>query len=283
MFIPVGDDCPRYRTPYVTYTLIALNILAYGYTFQLDEVEQLFFFMNHGSLGSSYNPIRSLQGGFLHAGILHLVGNMWFLFLFGSSVEGKLGHGWMTGLYAACLFLSDLAQYLFAPNPFLVAIGASGAIGGLIGAYWFLFSRTEVEFFYWIGWFWHGKVWLKVHWAVAYLFGWDLLMWFIESRMHVNGGVANSAHLGGFACGFVSGLLIRRFSHVILDGDDIYTRVMVWWLKSKAKSSTPAPMSAMPRSPVPQSPPPGPDPFFREYADPQSPPKSSTPVELPLD
>jgi membrane associated rhomboid family serine protease len=185
---------------------------------------------NYASLGDSYNPLRSITGGFLHADLWHLLGNMWFLYLFGSSAEGKLGHLWMAGVYTVCLVISDLAMFLLSGGTYRIALGASGAVGGIIGAYWFLFSRAQVEFFYWIFWAIMGRVWLPVLWAVIWLFGWDLLFWFLEAQHGVRTGVGHTAHLGGVVCGFVCGLLIRQYSYVTLDGDDMLTRcVKCYW------------------------------------------------------
>jgi len=230
VFLPIGDNCARYRTPYVTYGLIAANVLVHGYQLSLDEGPRFEFVWNYSSLSGSLSLIRSVTSGFLHADIVHLAGNMWFLFLFGSSVEGKLGHLWMGVTYLACLLVSDFAQHFLSPSAYELALGASGAVGGVIGAYWFLFSRCEVEFFYWLGWWWHGRVWLGVHWAVVWLFGWDALWWVLALKYGADTGVAHSAHLGGLICGFLCGLLIRKYSYVKLDGDDMLTRFTVWRL-----------------------------------------------------
>jgi hypothetical protein len=167
--------------------------------------------------------------------VIHLLGNMWFLFLFGGSVEGKLGHKWMATIYFACLLVSDLAQYLFAPQ-YSFAIGASGAVGGMIGAYWFLFSRAQVDFLVMV--FLRPRVIpLTVNWIIAFLFGWDVMMWFLEKYLHVDNHVANSAHIGGLICGVLCGLLLRLFTHVTLDGEDMYTRWVVGRLRRKASAA----------------------------------------------
>lgn len=260
MFLPIGDDCARYRRPYVTLALIGINAAVYAHTFSMDDGQFDLFVLNYGSLGSSYSLTRSVTGGFLHADIFHLLGNMWFLFLFGSSVEGKLGHAWMACTYLICLVVSDLAQYLFSPVSYVVALGASGAVGGVIGAYWFLFSRCKVEFFYWLAWFYAGRVWLNVFWAIVWLFAWDVFWWVIGLKYGIHTGVANSAHLGGLACGLVCGAGVRRFGHVTLDGDDMYTRVVVWWIKRRARGQAGADPSAYarPREWVKPEPPPEP-------------------------
>jgi len=228
MIIPIGDDCTRYRTPFVTYALILANIAVFAYQCSLEEADKILFLMEYSSLADSYSLTRSVTAGFLHADIWHLAGNMWFLFLFGSSVEGKLGHVWMSAMYLVCLIVSDMAQCFFSPAEYVIALGASGAVGGVIGAYWFLFSRCQVEFFFWFFWWWHGRVWVGVHWAVVWLFGWDVFWYVMEAKYELNTGVAHSAHLGGLIAGLLCGLLIRKFAYVKLDGDDMLTRFTVW-------------------------------------------------------
>jgi len=237
MFIPYNDDTPRYRMQYVTFAIIAINVLVHIYKMTLNEDAEVELLLNYASLGGSYSLSRAFTAGFLHDDVLHLLGNMWFLFLFGSSVEGKLGHHWMAAIYGVCLLMSDAAQHIFSPANYLLGFGASGAVGGMVGAYWFLFSRAKVEFFYLFTFWIYGTMSLAVHWAVVWLFGWDIVMWVLEKYYHVESSVAHSAHLGGVVCGLLCGFLLRRFTHVILDGDDIYTRTVVWWRKREARKS----------------------------------------------
>ncbi len=247
MFIPIGDDTPRYRMPYVTFVLIGLNVWIFAYMLCMDHASLVEFTLRYSSSGQSYNPLHSISAGFLHAGIIHLVGNMWFLFLFGSSVEGKLGHYWMVGTYFVCLLISDLVQYIFGHGNYTIALGASGAVGGLVGAYWFLFSRTRINFFYFVGFVKFGTIDLGVHWAIAWLFGWDLIWWVIEQRWGVGNGIAHGAHLGGLASGVLCGFLIRRFHHVTLDGDDMFTRFMVWKMRRNGRQISSGAVSASPK------------------------------------
>jgi membrane associated rhomboid family serine protease len=233
MFIPIGDDCVRYRKPYVTLSLIAINVAIHIYGFTLSKPDYVDFVAKYASLHNHITLTRAITSCFLHADIFHLLGNMWFLFLFGSSVEGKLGHHWMALTYFVCMITSDLSQQLSFSH-YVISLGASGAVGGIIGAYWFLFSQSQINFFYWIGWFWYGEMWLGVYWAVAWLFGWDLLWWIVEWKYQMNNGIAHGAHLGGLISGLLCGFLLRRFAHVTLDGDDMYTRFMMWRLKRNA-------------------------------------------------
>ena len=253
MFVPYRDDSPRYRMQYVTFGLIAVNVLVFilGWSIRDNPEEMLKYDLKYGSTSHrlnellnaddfkdmglenyrpGFNPIRSITSGFLHADIMHLLGNMWFLFLFGGAVEGKLGHLRMGLTYLVSLIFADAAQHLLDPK-FLICIGASGAVGGMVGTYWFLFCRAQIEFFYWIFISFYGSVALTVHWAVAWLFGWDLIMWLLSSR--VQSKIAHSAHLGGLVCGLLCGLALRQFSHMTLDGEDMLTRFVIWRARKK--------------------------------------------------
>jgi membrane associated rhomboid family serine protease len=258
LFLPIGDDTWRYRLPYVTFVLIGANvvihILAFIYTLKGGSFDHVV--MSFGSLQSGFDPLRALSAGFLHVGWLHLLGNMWFLFLFGSSVEGKLGHVWMAVTYTFCLLVSDLVAHVLGPSYYEVSLGASGAVGGVVGTYWFLFSRAEVEFAYFVlllkgG---AGTVWLGIHWAVAWIFGWDFIWWLLEWTGYVQTGISHSAHLGGLVTGLCCGLLLRHFGHITLDGDDMYTRVVAWWLKRHGRSGPER--SRTPAPPIPEVAPP---------------------------
>lgn len=222
LFVPVCDDSPRYQMQWATFGLIAVNLLIHIYASCLEPIDRVNFWISFASLGEGWNPLRAISAGFLHAGWLHLIGNMWFLFLFGGAVEGKLGYKWTLGLYGVCLLLSDISQHVFAPE-FGLLLGASGAVGGLAGAYWFLFCRSRIQFFYWL-FFWIGTMSLSVNWAMIYLFGWDMVMFFAGEES----AIAHSAHVGGLVSGMVLGLLLRHFGYAALDGEDMLSRFVIW-------------------------------------------------------
>jgi hypothetical protein len=140
---------------------------------------------------------------------------MWFLWLFGKTVEGKLGHHWMAATYFVCLLLADIAQQMLGQS-YSISLGASGAVSGIIALYWFLFPRYELTFFYFFIRF-VGIKELSVHWAVAWWIGWDML----SVAMGFQTGVAHWAHLGGFAAGLACAYTLRKLYLVKLDGDDM--------------------------------------------------------------
>jgi len=159
MLLPYRVKNPPARFPYVTVSLIAVNVIVFGLTSD-------YFLVVREGVVKSYafqlwkTPfLNSFASAFLHGGIFHLLGNMWFLWIFGPAVEDRLGAGKFLGVYFATGLVGDLSQalldvaFLGEPQP---VIGASACIMGLAGAYWFAFPFSKVCVFYWIWLFWRG-------------------------------------------------------------------------------------------------------------------------------
>jgi membrane associated rhomboid family serine protease len=211
---PIKDDQPRYSTPYVNWFLIALNILIFLFEVQLSPrgLKELFddfalipasvsvLSLRHDWLGT---VIPFLTSMFLHEGWAHVLGNMWFLYIFGDNVEDYLGHFKYLLFYLLCGLCADVAQIAIYPHSRIGMVGASGAIAGVLGAYFILYPRARV------------LTWLFV--IVLYLPAWIVLgEWFLlqfysgaemlsvtHGRRDV-GGVAVWAHVGGFLAGMVT-------------------------------------------------------------------------------
>src|ERR1039457_5736994 len=172
--IPLKDDAPRIGTPYVTYALLALNTWAFFYELSIGARgrENLDFFVfkfgvvparltvvlfNHGyvpwdlvsQLGTRYVPpmaaiLPVFTSMFLHGGWLHLIFNMWALWIFGDNVEDYLGHSLYLLLYFVCGIAAALLHILFNIGSTVPSVGASGAIAGVMGAYFLLYPRARV-------------------------------------------------------------------------------------------------------------------------------------------
>jgi len=140
---------------------------------------------------------------FLHGGFLHLAGNMLFLWIFGGNVEDRLGHLGFLTFYLLCGLLAGIAQVAAAPTSPIPMIGASGAIAGVLGAYFMLFPRSRVLTLFWF------LFWFKTTYVPAVFF---LGLWFLMQLLSLpqgaSGGVAFAAHVGGFIAGL---LLVRLF------------------------------------------------------------------------
>ncbi|MBV1903444.1 MAG: rhomboid family intramembrane serine protease [Marinosulfonomonas sp.] len=210
---PIKDHNPSGQTPYVVYTLIAANVIIYLATLGLHA--------DNGALGAFYNdwamiPARITAGEgwhtlvsslFLHAGVMHLAGNMLFLWIFGDNLEEQLGHAGFLIFYVICGAGADLAQVVFEPHSGIPTVGASGAIAGILGGYLLLFPRARVDIlFIFIIFF---KVFPVPAWVMLGL--WFALQLFSGLTADVSGGgVAYWAHAGGFVLGFVYVLPLWR-------------------------------------------------------------------------
>ncbi len=224
--VPLRDNNPTQTTAYVTYALIALNVVIFFYEISLAP-PQLNAFLQEwavvpreltASFTGSAPPgewITLFTSQFLHAGFLHLGGNMLFLWIFGNNVEDKLGHVRFILFYLLCGALAALAQWFFAQQSPIPSLGASGAIAGVMGAYILRFPRAEVLTLLPLG------IIITTVRVPAVLF---LGFWFVQQAFNgavslnvqtdvgMNGGVAYWAHAGGFVFGAVLGPLFGLFS-----------------------------------------------------------------------
>jgi len=220
--IPIRDDTPRYSTPYVTYFIIALNVVVFlfelsvgaqshhalnGLIYQFGVVPRHFERALAGPSPFSL-PALSLSiltSMFLHGGWLHVIGNMWFLWIFGDNIEDYLGHFVYLLFYLVSGFAAAITHILLNPASNVPTVGASGAIAGVMGAYFVLYPRARVltlvpliVFFT----FWWLPAWVMLgYWfVVQFLMG---AATSIAETSQNTGGVAVWAHVGGFVAGIV--------------------------------------------------------------------------------
>lgn len=209
---PIRDHNPSNRTPYVTYLLIAANILAFLVT--LPSVEGGEFLWSRLAL----YPLAIMHGEylwgllshmFLHAGFMHIAGNMLFLWIFGDNLEDQMGHLGFLAFYLACGFAAAAAQIAADPYSSIPMVGASGAIAGVMGAYLLMFPRARVDII----------VIFIIFFKIFTLPAWVMLgVWFAIQLFgsftpsDAEGGVAYWAHAGGFIAGAVLALplFVRR-------------------------------------------------------------------------
>jgi membrane associated rhomboid family serine protease len=216
--IPIRDDTPRFSTPFVTYFIIALNTVVF--LFELSVGGQghraLNSLMNHFgvvplhferaltgassvSLPGSFLPL--LTSMFLHASWLHLIGNMWFLWIFGDNIEDYLGHFTYLLFYLVSGFAAAVAHILLNAGSNVPSVGASGAIAGVMGAYFVLYPRARVLMWFPPIFFFHLPAWL----VLGYWFFMQFLSGAATSIVETSesGGIAFWAHVGGFVTGMV--------------------------------------------------------------------------------
>jgi membrane associated rhomboid family serine protease len=144
---------------------------------------------------------------FMHGGWMHIIGNMWFLWIFGNNIEDSMGHARFAVFYLLCGLAAALLQIVSAPDSGVPMVGASGAIGGVMGAYILLYPRVNVHMLIFLGIF-ITTVTVPAYFMLGY---WFLLQIFggLGSLGGVGGGVAFWAHIGGFVAGALLVLVFR--------------------------------------------------------------------------
>lgn len=201
---PIRDHNPSERTPYVTYTLMAVNIAIFlVMTLGIEGDRALArFYWDWGLVPAKVSEGMGFGGFltsmFLHGGFMHLAGNMLFLFIFGDNMEDELGHAGFLLFYVASGIGASALQYWNDPASLAPVIGASGAIAGVMGGYLLLFPRARVDvLFIFI-------IIFKIFPVPAWLM---LMIWFglqlFNGATGTEAGIAYWAHAGGFIVGFL--------------------------------------------------------------------------------
>ena len=236
--IPFRDDNPSVLTPYTTIAIIALNGFAWFFLQGLGTEPALSSSICHFALvpgdllgtmpaGTNFaaGPGTICQTGaspawytlissmFMHGGWLHLLGNMWFLWLFGNNVEDAMGHGRFLFFYLLCGLAASALQLILTSNPDIPMVGASGAIGGVMGAYVLLYPRVQVHMLIFLGFF-ITTIAVPAVLMLGYWFLIQLLGGF-TSVANQGGGVAFWAHIGGFLAG--AALIFPFKNQLLLD------------------------------------------------------------------
>jgi membrane associated rhomboid family serine protease len=210
--IPLRDVIPSRTVPGVTIALIGLNALVFFYQISLgDEVGDLV--VRFGLIPADFSWLAVLTSMFLHGGLLHFGGNMLYLWIFGDNVEDRLGHGRFLGFYLLCGMAAAVVQSLLLPGSTIPMVGASGAIAGVMGAYFMLYPRsrivTLVPLFFFIQ---------LIEIPAIFFLGIWFLMQFLSgigsfataTAGQPAGGIAFWAHVAGFAAGVAGVLAFRR-------------------------------------------------------------------------
>lgn len=209
--IPLRDVIPSRTTPYVTTGIIVVNALAFWFELSMPAPVRQAFIVQYGMVPAAFSVLTLLTSMFLHGGWLHIIGNMWYLWIFGDNVEDRLGHGRYLVFYLLCGAVAGTAQMLVAPNSQVPTIGASGAIAGIMGAYFVLYPRSRVLTLIWV------FIFVDIIEIPALFF---LGFWFlmqlasgagsIAETASNQGGIAFWAHVAGFLVGIVGVFAFRR-------------------------------------------------------------------------
>ena len=210
--IPLRDVIPSRTIPFFTITIIVLNAIAFLFELSLPESTLERFMYTYGVVPARLDPPTIVTSMFLHSGWLHFLGNMLYLWIFGDNVEDRLGHARFVVFYLLCGAAAALAHVWINPDSVIPTIGASGAIAGVMGAYFVLYPHSRVL----------ALVPLFIIWeivevpAIFFLGIWFLMQFFsgvgsLVARSGVeSGGVAFWAHIAGFVAGVAAVLVLRK-------------------------------------------------------------------------
>jgi len=209
--IPLRDVIPSRTTPYVTIGLIVVNVLVFLYEMTLDEGLDAFV-LYFGLVPAAFAWVAVVTSMFVHGGLMHVGMNMLFLWIFGDNVEDRMGHGRFIVFYLLCGAAAALAQTAMNPESIVPMVGASGAVAGIMGAYFLLYPRSRIVTLIPLFVFFHV---MKIP-AVVFLGLWFLLQ-FVSGVGSIAaatggepaGGIAFWAHVAGFVAG-VSGVIVFR-------------------------------------------------------------------------
>ena len=206
--LPIGDDDSARRTvPIVTFVLIALNVLFFFVELSGGDpfIAKWAFVPNRFVANPASDFLTIFTSMFMHAGWLHLGGNMLYLWIFGDNVEDNFGHVKFLIFYLLCGVAATFAQLAFSLGSNVPNLGASGAIAGVLGSYILMFPQEQVRVLI-------GRVVTPVS-ALIVIGFWFVLQFFSGFAAIANtadtGGVAYMAHVGGFIAGFVLTFLFR--------------------------------------------------------------------------
>jgi membrane associated rhomboid family serine protease len=208
-FLPYKDENPSSKFPFVTMGLIALNVVIFAWSFYILVIDPAGFdslIAQYGFTPAQFSFLAIITSMFLHGGIEHILGNMWYLWLFGDNVEDRFGKIRYLIFYMAAGIFAALVHYLSNPASTVPAIGASGAISGVLGAYIAIFPKVKVKA---IGPFYQTfetSAWV----IIGFWFVLQLILGAISLFGPESAGIAFFAHIGGFAFGWMTGKVYNK-------------------------------------------------------------------------
>lgn len=211
LLIPYQADVPMQRVPWANWLIIVFTIGVFVLE-ALDPAGSRRYVLQGWGLSGLFSHM------FMHADIIHLIGNMVFLWVFGNAVCAKLGNGWFILAYVMLGFTAATAHLVLDGSP---AVGASGAINGVVGMFLVLYPVNEITCAWWF-WIRGGSVHLSSMYLIVFWLIFD-----IWGALSGSGGIAYFAHLGGFAGGFFLAIALLKAGWIIMDEDE-YSLLQYW-------------------------------------------------------
>lgn len=211
--IPIEKQNPTRHIPWMVYGLICINVIIFGYTHYFDKET---IFSNWGFIPADPSFTTMVTSMFLHGGVLHIVGNMFFFWMFGDNVEDVLGAYAFLFVYLVCGFSATGLHYLFNVDSTIPCIGASGAISGIVGVYFIFFPRVRTDLVFYFFRFRLGVISTTASVAIG--------VWFVEqtalglateyTALKSYVAIAFWAHVGGLVAGIVLGVVFRLLGYM---------------------------------------------------------------------
>ena len=213
---PISDSHPGGRFPLINILLIAATIFVFIQQLLSQDQETLIagyaLIPSLVNFSEPFTLIPFVTAIFLHGGFLHIISNMWFLWVFGDNIEARFGFLLFPIVYFLSGIIGNLVQYLFMPSSSIPMLGASGAVAGVLGAYYVLFPhakiKTLVPFFGFA-----SIVSIPASFMLGYWFVLQIVSGAASLPFSGEGGVAFWAHVGGFICGFILGNALKVFKN----------------------------------------------------------------------
>ncbi len=221
--LPIRDDQPCTTTPWVNYFIIAANVTVFGYQLSLGlHSRELYeFYARFGAVPHNFELafagsgqvtligafLTILTSMFVHGSVLHLLGNVWVLWIFGDNIEDHLGHVIYPIFYLVCGVLASMTHICANPSSQVPSIGASGAIAGVMGAFLLRYPQARVQLLVMFSYL-ANVVWVSAWAVLAIWFGMQVLgtVWIqllFNHGLRTSGGVSYWAHVGGFVTGMI--------------------------------------------------------------------------------
>jgi membrane associated rhomboid family serine protease len=209
--IPLRDIIPSRSTPYITVTLIVMNAAAWAYELTMPDDVLPVYLQLYGVVPADFSAPTLVSSMFLHGSWSHFIGNMWYLWIFGDNVEDRMGHARFVAFYLMCGIVAAMGHVAMDPSSTLPTIGASGAIAGVMGAYFVLYPHSRVL----------TLIPLIIYFEIVELPAVLLLgFWFVMQLFNAGaiavtastagGGIAFAAHVAGFVAGLLGVFVFRK-------------------------------------------------------------------------
>ena len=204
LLVPVGDENPHDTTPVLTWALLAANVILMLYVLTLGDGMTRFYY-RYGYIPGKSAGYTLVTSAFLHGGVLHLVMNMLFLWIFADNLEDQFGHVGFLVFYLCGAVVSALGFQFLSGKSSVPLVGASGAVSAVLGGYVVLFPWCRIKVFYWLLLVFVG-IWQVP--AIVVIAVWFLAQ-YLAFRSGVETNVAHSAHIAGFVFGFAVTAFLR--------------------------------------------------------------------------